>query len=252
MLDVTKTNDLSFYNDQGILSLSAKQYDTGRKFVFNIVNDYELCDLTGYSVYLRMLKADDTQFQGEECCTIDGSKIIIDTSVGNGDQILSCAGKNIGEIHLTDSEGKSLTTWDFIINVMPRVHNGDHIDSDDSFDSLDNILEDIIILNINFDKHINNKENPHEVTKKQVGLENVDNTSDEDKPVSKAQKEALDTKVDSVKIGETECKSGTVVTLPVYTTTEIDNKFSAFETGIDWKEAVETYVVVKPFCNTLT
>lgn len=41
--------------------------------------------------------------------------------------------------------------------------------------------------------HINNKENPHEVTKEQVGLGNVDNTSDIDKPISTATQEALDT-----------------------------------------------------------
>lgn len=39
--------------------------------------------------------------------------------------------------------------------------------------------------------HINNKGNPHEVSKEQVGLGNVDNTSDKDKPVSTAQQAAL-------------------------------------------------------------
>lgn len=44
--------------------------------------------------------------------------------------------------------------------------------------------------------HIDDKDNPHEVTKAQIGLDNVDNTSDEDKPISTAQQEALDNKVD--------------------------------------------------------
>lgn len=39
--------------------------------------------------------------------------------------------------------------------------------------------------------HINNKSNPHGVTKAQVGLGNVDNTSDADKPISTAQQEAF-------------------------------------------------------------
>ena len=39
--------------------------------------------------------------------------------------------------------------------------------------------------------HIANKSNPHEVTKEQVGLGNVDNTADKDKPVSTAQSEAI-------------------------------------------------------------
>lgn len=39
--------------------------------------------------------------------------------------------------------------------------------------------------------HINNTENPHNVTKSQIGLENVNNTSDANKPVSVAQQKAL-------------------------------------------------------------
>ncbi len=39
-------------------------------------------------------------------------------------------------------------------------------------------------------------DNPHNVTKSQIGLENADNTSDIDKPVSKAMREALDLKAD--------------------------------------------------------
>lgn len=42
--------------------------------------------------------------------------------------------------------------------------------------------------------HIANTSNPHSVTKTQVGLGNVDNTSDVDKPVSTAQQTALDDK----------------------------------------------------------
>ena len=42
-----------------------------------------------------------------------------------------------------------------------------------------------------FEGHIDNKGNPHGVTKAQVGLGNVDNTADINKPVSTAQQEAL-------------------------------------------------------------
>ena len=47
-----------------------------------------------------------------------------------------------------------------------------------------------------YDSHIADKNNPHEVTKQQVGLGNVDNTSDADKPVSNATQIALDEKAD--------------------------------------------------------
>ena len=44
---------------------------------------------------------------------------------------------------------------------------------------------------IALNEHINNKENPHSVTKEQVGLSNVDNTADLDKPVSVKQQNAI-------------------------------------------------------------
>lgn len=42
-------------------------------------------------------------------------------------------------------------------------------------------------------EHISDKTNPHNVTKEQLAIGNVDNTSDIDKPVSTAQQNALDT-----------------------------------------------------------
>lgn len=50
---------------------------------------------------------------------------------------------------------------------------------------LNSIVENVI-------QHIGDKENPHETDKYQVGLGNVDNTSDEDKPVSTLVQAALD------------------------------------------------------------
>lgn len=46
-------------------------------------------------------------------------------------------------------------------------------------------------VNAKVDSHIANKSNPHGVTKDQVGLGNVNNTSDTDKPVSTAQATAI-------------------------------------------------------------
>ncbi len=48
--------------------------------------------------------------------------------------------------------------------------------------------------------HVSNKNNPHEVTKSQVGLGNCDNTSDANKPISTATQTALDKKVSKVSI----------------------------------------------------
>jgi hypothetical protein len=47
------------------------------------------------------------------------------------------------------------------------------------------------------DTHASNMDNPHGVTKEQIGLENVDNTSDLDKPISYAVQSALIVKANS-------------------------------------------------------
>lgn len=60
--------------------------------------------------------------------------------------------------------------------------------------------------------HINDTDNPHNVTKAQVGLDQVNNTSDADKPVSTATQRALDSKVDKV--------SGKQLSTNDYTTTD--------------------------------
>ena len=69
--------------------------------------------------------------------------------------------------------------------------------------SYDNTISGLIATTIkdaideiddNLDTHIADTENPHEVTKAQVGLGNADNTSDADKPISTASQNALDLK----------------------------------------------------------
>ena len=43
-------------------------------------------------------------------------------------------------------------------------------------------------------QHVNDQTNPHNVTVEQLGLDNVDNTADKDKPISDATQKALDGK----------------------------------------------------------
>ena len=43
-------------------------------------------------------------------------------------------------------------------------------------------------------QHVNDQTNPHNITVEQLGLDNVDNTADKDKPISDATKKALDAK----------------------------------------------------------
>ena len=59
-------------------------------------------------------------------------------------------------------------------------------------DKVDNLVTTTEEISNKLDSHIADTNNPHQVTKEQIGLGNVDNTSDLDKPISKAVQEALD------------------------------------------------------------
>lgn len=132
---------MSFYNEFGVLTLNAKQFDTGRKFIFNIIENDEAFDIRGCKTYIRIQKADGTQFQGNECCKTEGiNSIVVDTSVGNGNQILTAPGTNQCELHLEDEHGIYLTTWTFNIYVEKRVHNAENLSSYNSFDVIDSMV----------------------------------------------------------------------------------------------------------------
>lgn len=72
--------------------------------------------------------------------------------------------------------------------------NADAIAALKTFVGYDSTSGDSLKALIN--NHIANKSNPHSVTKSQVGLSNVDNTSDANKPISTATQNALNNKLD--------------------------------------------------------
>ena len=95
------------------------------------------------------------------------------------------------QIELPTEECYVSATWNDNGNqkIILSKNNGQTTELD-----LSNIFTAIGNVQSNLDTHEANKNNPHEVTKAQVGLGNADNTSDLNKPVSTAQQEALDLK----------------------------------------------------------
>jgi len=75
----------------------------------------------------------------------------------------------------------------------------------------------------NANSHISNTNNPHNVTKAQVGLGDCDNTSDANKPISTATQTALDTKVPN---------SRTVAGSALSADVPADDIFNAIKTNI--------------------
>lgn len=77
--------------------------------------------------------------------------------------------------------------------------------------------------------HIADKQNPHEVTKAQVGLGNVDNTSDADKPISTATQAALDGKASTTAVQTLDTRVGTLETglADTYNKSQVDTYLAA-------------------------
>lgn len=87
--------------------------------------------------------------------------------------------------------GKRVTHEDKI-GIVPKGNRVNQWWDSDANEHKEAINENEAIL----DEHVNNNSNPHSLTKEQIGLGNVDNTSDADKPISNATSLAI-TEIDN-------------------------------------------------------
>ena len=83
-----------------------------------------------------------------------------------------------------------------------------------------------LATNLNLTTHTSNTNNPHQVTKTQVGLSNVDNTSDLDKPISTAVQTALDNLEDRIDAVDEIGSSITLASLGGASATDLSNHIS--------------------------
>jgi uncharacterized protein involved in exopolysaccharide biosynthesis len=86
--------------------------------------------------------------------------------------------------------------WDWMDSY---IHRDDQLRITANFPELDGVLQQKVDKEV-FKHHFENDNNPHNVTKQQVGLGSVDNTMDIDKPVSMATQTALDLKADKTAV----------------------------------------------------
>lgn len=86
----------------------------------------------------------------------------------------------------------------------------------------------------NLINHIANNSNPHSVTKTQVGLGNVDNTSDKNKPISNATQTALNNKSDVGHTHTVDSAFSTTSTNPVQNKI-VTAKVNSLQTSVDSK-----------------
>lgn len=94
------------------------------------------------------------------------------------------------------TEGLYSQANDKVITINPATTSTAGVMSSSDKSKLDSLKSQAVIdeLVTKLDTHISNKSNPHSVTKVQVGLGNVDNTSDANKPISTATQNALNSK----------------------------------------------------------
>lgn len=94
------------------------------------------------------------------------------------------------------TEGLYSQANDKVITINPATTSTAGVMSSSDKSKLDSLKSQAEIdeLVTKLDTHISNKSNPHEVNKDQVGLGNVDNTSDANKPISNATQTALNGK----------------------------------------------------------
>ena len=98
-------------------------------------------------------------------------------------------------------------------NAWVKISNGDEVF--DKVKSVNGKIDEVVLKTSDLENdsdyttnailaaHTSNKDNPHDVTKEQIGLENVDNTSDLNKPISTTTQIELDKKVNKPTINNT-------------------------------------------------
>ena len=130
------------------------------------------------------------------------------------------APQNIRPTYMSDGSDKYISTPSIInkynnckwfiakgqstdIHVLINKHNNDSDAHPKIQTDVANISQRVTELDqrtqYNINNHVDNLDNPHNVTKNQIGLGSVDNTSDLDKPISNAVQSALsamDRKID--------------------------------------------------------
>lgn len=106
----------------------------------------------------------------------------------------------------------------------------------------DNAVSWISVNGANLLNHLSNKNNPHDVTASQIGLGNVDNTKDVDKPISTPTKNYVDTQLSNVQLSK--------VWTPDYSNMESTNRITTH--GGTWTVPADRKGWVKLYTRTYT
>lgn len=106
------------------------------------------------------------------------------------DKPISTAVQQALDDKVNREDGKGLISTQDVEKITELISKSDQV-NDGLQAEIDRATAAEATINNNINSHKNSINNPHGVTKTQIGLGNVDNTSDADKPLSKAANEAF-------------------------------------------------------------
>lgn len=203
MMEMITELQIDLYGETKFYAASAKQGDKATRYIsvqlMNNGNEFQIPDDV---ILIANIKKPDGKFCYNECTKRDNRVIVQMTN-----QALAAAGTAYCDIEMRSENGELiLSSAVFTIEIESSMRNENAIESsnemtfiDRKFEIIERIRQEVKKTHDDFvedkekiDSHLISKENPHETNKEQIGLGNVDDTSDKDKPVSTAQQEALD------------------------------------------------------------
>lgn len=165
-------------------SLAGMNYKRGRRDFLNYTTHYRLQkDLTveKYDVNVVNMNSD----------IIDSALHRLDLKNESQDELL--ATKESLNSEITRATSKEDDIIEVLESEIERANSAENSNSANISEETTRALLAEETIRTSLQEHISDKTNPHNVTKEQLAIGNVDNTSDIDKPVSTAQQNALDT-----------------------------------------------------------
>lgn len=136
------------------------------------------------------------------------------------------------------------------LNNLPKINGvvvkGDKTGADYGLAN----ASDITTLESKIDTHIANKNNPHEVSKAQIGLGNVDNTADLDKPISTATQTALNGKQNNLTQIQLDAVNSGIDSTKTAQITSNANSITSIESKIPSQASDQNQLADKNFVNS--
>ena len=216
----------------------------------NLVNDVLVAQSsqTSVSLTVKSITKNPTK-KDKELLLADGNPILLtdNTPILLGDSESSRMARAANGLY-SQANDKTITINQASTSTAGVMSASDKakLDSLKSQTDVENLINGV---QDNLNTHINNKSNPHEVTKAQVGLSEVDNTSDANKPISNATQTALNGKFSAT---DGNALKQTIEDMPNLVVTEgsishKDNKISLSLRQQNLKDPVDTDSILLTF-----